>query len=176
MTYNQRILLRRLLPAVFWLLALGGSIGIPFLLAYINQQPAANPNYWWGFLVAAFVLTAIIVAKRIDRHQTYVHQMFLIAALLGLASYWLPTIVTLILPFGIYAAWKATANFKAFLAIIIAFAMDTLYAAIFIYLGWINNVWEHILEPDYQWGWIPVAAILTAWLASTIARLLLRER
>ena len=67
-------------------------------------------------------------------------------------------------------------NFRAFIAILIALAMDALYAAIFIYLGWIDNPWLHFFEPDYAWGWIPVGAIFIAWLASTIVRQLLRER
>ena len=62
MTYSQRILLRRLLPVVFWLLALGGSIGVPFLLETFNLQlPTFNINYWWGFLSAGIVLLAISI-------------------------------------------------------------------------------------------------------------------
>lgn len=171
MTYNQRILLRRLLPVIFWLLAVGGSIAVP-LIFHLNL-PA---NYWWGLIATAFALLAIAVAKHIDRHASYVHQMFLISAILGIASYWLPTVLVLIIPFYIYASWKATMNFRAFLAILIALSMDALYATIFIYLGWINNPWIHCFEPDYAWGWIPLGAILIAWLASTIARQILRER
>lgn len=171
MTYNQRILLRRLLPVAFWLLALGGTIALP-LLIHANL----SANYWLGFIPAAIMLIAIVIAKSIDRHESYVNRMFRITMWMGIASYWLPTILFLILVFWGYAIWKATASFKAFLAIIIALAMDAIYASIFIYLGWINNTWAHFFEPDLQWGWIPVAAIASAWLASTIARLLLRER
>ena len=171
MRYTTRILLRRLLPVVFWLLAVGGSIGAPFFFANLN-----NANYWWGYAVTAFVLLAMVVAKHIDRHQPCVSQMFQITAILGIASYWLPTVLFLIVPFYIYAIWKATFSFKAFLAILIAGVMDAFYAAIFIYLGWINNTWEHFFEPGYVWGWISVGAVLTAWLATTISRSLLRER
>ena len=171
MTYNPRILLRRLLPAIFWLLALGGSIAIP--LIFRLHLPA---NYWWGFIPAACVLLCIVIAKHIDRHESYVRQMFQITAILGIVSYWLPTILFAILPFYIYAIWKGTMNFRAFLAILIALAMDALYAAIFIYLGWISNTWLHFFEPDYAWGWIPVGTVSVAWFASTIARQILRER
>ena len=171
MKYNQRILLRRLLPAIFWLLALDGSIA-PAFIFHLNL-PA---NYWWGFVPTAFVLLCLVVAKHIDRHEPYVHQIFRIATLLGIASYWLPTILFAILPFYIYATWKGTMNFRAFIAILISLAMDALYSAIFIYLGWIDNPWMHFFEPDYAWGWIPVGAIFIAWLASTIVRQLLRER
>lgn len=171
MTYNQRILLRRLLPAIFWLLAVSGIIAPPFIF-HLNL-PA---NYWWGWIPSVAVLICLIIAKHIDRHEPYVKQMFQITTILGIASYWLPTVLFLILPFYIFAIWKGTMNFRAFLAILIALAMDALYASIFIYLGWINNTWAHFFEPDFQWGWIPVGAIFVAWLASTIARLLLRER
>lgn len=171
MTYNQRILLRRLLPAIFWLLAVGGIIAPPFIF-HLNL-PA---NYWWGWIPSVAVLICLIIAKHIDRHEPYVKQMFQITTILGIASYWLPTVIFLILPFYIYAIWKGTMNFRAFLAILIALAMDALYASIFIYLGWINNTWAHFFEPNYVWGWIPLGAIFVAWLASTIARLLLRER
>ena len=177
MTYSQRILLRRLLPVVFWLLALGGSIGVPFLLETFNLQlPTFNSNYWWGFLSAGIVILAIIVAGHFDRHEPNVSRLFQIAGLLGIASYWLPTVLFLIVPFIIYAIWKSAMSFKAFLAILIAWATEAVYAVIFIYLGWIHNPWAHFFEPDFQWGWIPVAALSIALLASTIARLLLRER
>ena len=171
MKYSQRILLRRLLPAIFWLLAIGGSIAPPFI--FHLKLPT---NYWWGFVPVVFALLSLVIAKQIDRHAPYVKQMFQIAAILGIASYWLPTILFLIIPFYIYAIWKGTMNFRAFLAILIALMMDALYAAIFIHLGWIGNPWIHFFEPDYLWGWIPVGAIFIAWLASTIARQILRER
>ena len=171
MTYNQRILLRRLLPAIFWLLALGGSIATPFIFRL--SLPA---NYWWGFIPTAFVLLCIVIAQHIDRHEPYVSQMFQITVLLGIASYWLPTILFAIVPFYAYAIWKGKMNFRSFLAVLIALTMDALYATIFVYLGWIDNSWVHFFEPDYAWGWIPVGAIFIAWLASTIVRQILRER
>ena len=171
MKYSQRTLLRRLLPAIFWLLAIGGSIAPPFIF-HLNLPT----NYWWGFVPVVFALLSLVIAKQIDRHAPYVKQMFQIAAILGIASYWLPTILFLIIPFYIYAIWKGTMNFRAFLSILIALAMDGLYAAIFIYLGWIDNPWIHFFESDYLWGWILVGAIFLAWLASTIARQILRER
>ena len=171
MTYNQRIWLRRLLPVIFWLLAIGGTIAPPFI--FHMNLPA---NYWWGFVPTVFVLLCLLVAKHIHRHEPYVTQMFQITAILGIASYWLPTILFAILPFYIYAIWQGTMNLRAFLAILIALAMDALYAAIFIYLGWIANPWLHFFEPNYAWGWIPVGAVFIAWLASTIVRQFLRER
>jgi hypothetical protein len=50
------------------------------------------------------------------------------------------------------------------------------WAAVFIWLGWIDNPWAHFFAKENAWGWIPAGAILIAWLATTIARQTLRER
>ena len=171
MTYNQRILLHRLLPVVYWLLALGGSIAVPLGFGLVVPS-----KYWWGFVPAIFVLMSLAVSKRIDRHEPYVEQMFQIAVFLGVASYWLPTVIVLVVPFTIFGIWKATWNFRAILAIIIALGLVALYAAIFLYFGWIENTWVHAFEPDYAWGWIPLGAIMVAWLATTITRAILKDR
>lgn len=171
MTYQTRTILRRTLPIVFWLLAVGGVIGVPYLIHW--QAPA---NYWWGFAVTAIVLYCLVILSRIDRHVSSAEENFQVAVFLGVASYWLPTVVFMIIPFWIFVIYKNAFSFRAFLATLIGFALVALHAAILVWFGWIALVWAEFFSPDRLWGWIPVVAVMLAWLASTIVRQTLRER
>ncbi len=175
MTYRTRTILRRLLPIVLWLLAVGVAIALPFLLnAFDLQLPTFN--YYFGFLVAAIVMVVIHVLSHIDRHEPSAQENFQMALLLGIASYWLPTVIFLTIPCWIFVMTRFAFNLRSFLATIIGYAFVAIYAALFVYFGWIDNVWAEFFAPEHQWGWIPTGAVLIAWLASTIVRKSLRER
>lgn len=177
MTYQTRTILRRTLPVVFWLLAVGGAIGIPLIIANAGcQETLINPNYWWGFAAAALVMTALWLLYRIDRHMSSAEECFQIAVLLGIASYWVPTVVFMTLPFGLFIVYQNAFNFRSFLATLLGFCFVAIHAAICIWQGWINCPWADFFSVEYLWGWIPVLAMLTAWLSSTIARKTMRER
>ncbi|MBO4665623.1 MAG: hypothetical protein J5612_01985 [Paludibacteraceae bacterium] len=171
MTYQTRVILRRTLPVVFWLLAVGGVISVPFIIGWDTPS-----NYWWGFIVTALVLCCVLILERIDRHVSSAKENFQTAVLLGVASYWLPTVVFLTIPFWIYIIYKNAFNFRAILATLIGYMLVAIHAAILIWFEWIDCVWAAFLAPERLWGWIPVGAVLVAWLASTIVRQSLRER
>lgn len=180
MTYQTRTILRRVLPIVFWLLAVGGCIAVPLILQNTLSQHSTDflipNNYWWGFLVAAFVMLTIYVLSHIDRHKSSAQENFQMAVLLGVASYWLPTVLFLTIPCWIFIMTRFAFNFRAFLATVVGYTAVAIHAALCIYFGWIDNVWAQFFSPSLLWGWIPVAAFFAAWLGTTIVRKSLRER
>lgn len=173
MRRQTQVILYHLLPAVFWLLAIGGSL-VPALPS-LNTK-LSTLNYYFGYLVTAFVLIVIVIIGRLKRHTSSIEECFQMALLLGIASYWLPTVLFLTLAFWIYLIYQNLFSFRAFIATLIGYAVVAIWAAIFIVLGWIANPWAHFFATENAWGWIPTGAILLAWLASTIARQTLRVR
>jgi len=166
-------MLYHLLPVVFWLLAIGGAL-VPALPFFNNQLP--NANYYFGFLVALIVLICIAVIGRIKRHTNSVEECFQVALLLGIASYWLSTVLFLIIPIWAYLIYQNLFSFRSFLATLIGLMIVAIWAALFIRFEWIANPWAEFFALKNAWGWIPTGAALLAWLASTIARQILRVR
>jgi len=173
MKRHTQVILYHLLPAVFWLLAIGGSL-VP-VLPFLNS-PFSTFNYYCGYLVAALVLFCILIIGRIRRHSSSVEQCFQVALLLGIASYWLPTVLFLIIPVWAYLIYQNLFSFRSFLSTLIGLAVVAIWAALFIWFGWIANTWMDFFAKENALGWIPLGAILIAWLASTIARQTLRVR
>ena len=100
---NRNKWLYHLLPAVFWLLAIGGSL-IP-MLPSLNFQ-LSTINYYSGYWVAAIMLIIIVFIGRIKRHSSSVEECFVMALLLGIASYWIPTVVFLTIPVWAYLIYR----------------------------------------------------------------------
>lgn len=169
MKRQTQVILYHLLPAIFWLLAVGGAV-LP--MAFVSLPD----NYWWGFAVTAIVLTCIVILGRIMRQTSTVEQCFQVAVLLGIASYWLPTVVFLIIPMAGYLYYRHLFDQHSFFAVLIGFGLVAIWAAVFIFFGWITNPWVAFWATENAWGWIPTGAVLLAWLASTIVRQNLRVR
>ena len=169
MKRQTQVILYHLLPVVFWLLAIGGTLA-PYLFTPLPE------NYWWGYLVTAIVLIVIVIIGRIQRHTTSVEECFQMALLLGVASYWLPTVLFLTPVFWIYLYVQNIFSFRSFMATLIGFSVVAIWATAFIYLEWIANSWSSFFAIENAWGWIPTGAILLAWLGSTIVRQTLRVR
>ena len=167
--------LYHLLPVIFWLLAVVGTL-VPVILPITNHQSPIANNYYWGYLVAVIVLLCILIIGRIKRHSSSIEQCFQMAILLGVASYWLPTVLFLTVAFWAYLIYQNLFSFRSFVATLIGFVLVAIWAVIFIYLGWIANPWFDFFAIENAWGWIPTGAILIAWFASTIARQILRVR
>lgn len=96
--------------------------------------------------------------------------------LLGIASYAMPTVVFLTLPVWAYLIYRNLFNLRSFIATLLGYALIAIWAAVFIALGWIGNPWACFFASENALGWIPLGAILLAWLASAIARQQLRIR
>ena len=167
--------LYHLLPVIFWLLAVVGTL-VPVILNFTPYTIHLTPNYYWGYLVTALVLFCIVIIGRIKRHTSSIEECFQMAVLLGVASYWLPTVLFLTLAFWAYLIYQNLFSFRSFVATLLGFALVAIWATIFIYLGWIANPWADFFATENAWGWIPTGAILLAWFASTIARQILRVR
>ena len=168
---TQKVLYN-LLPVVFWLLAIGGSL-VPLLIFGFRGVPG---NYYFGYPVSLVVLLCIYIVSRILRHASSVEQCFQVSLLLGIASYWLPTLLFVILPIWGYLIYRNIFSFRSFLSSLVGVLTVSVWAAVFIWLGWIDNPWAHFFAKENAWGWIPAGAILIAWLATTIVRQTLRER
>lgn len=164
-----------LLPVVFWLLAIGGAL-VPVILQFTNYQLPITNNYYYGFLVAALVMLSIGIIACIKRHSNSVEECFQVSLLLGIASYWLPTVLFLIVPIWAYLIYQNLFSFRSFIATLFGLTVVAVWATVFIFLGWIANPWAAFFANENAWGWIPTGAILFAWMASTIARQNLRVR
>ena len=170
---NRNKWLYHLLPAVFWLLAIGGSL-VPALLPFTFRLSPFN--YYSGYWVAAIMLIIIVFIGNIKRHASSVEECFVMALLLGIASYWIPTVVFLTIPVWAYLIYRNLFSGRSLLATFLGYAVVAIWAAVFIFFGWIANPWAHFFALENALGWIPLGAILIACLASTIVRQNLRER
>ena len=152
-------MLYHLLPVVFWLSAIVGSI-----LTYRHLS---------GYIVMLVALLAVHIIHRIPRRAESVEQSFQIALLLGIASYWLPTVIFLIVPIWLYLIYQNIFSLRSFLATLIGLALVAVWVAVFSKLSTFNFQLQigHNLS-----AWIPVGAFLFAYIASTIARQNLRVR
>ena len=175
MKQHVQNMLYHLLPAVFWLLAIGGSL-VPVILQITNHKLQITNNYYYGYLVAAIVLIVILIIGRPKRHASSVEACFRMGIYLGVASYWLPTVVFLTIPVWAYLIYRNIFSGRSIMATILGYAVVAIWAAVFIFLGWIANPWADFFASENALGWIPLGAVLLAWLASTIARQILRAR
>jgi len=160
-------MLYHLLPVIFWILAVGGSL-IPFAFGI--------PRYAFGYIPIVFVLLSIVILGRIERHSNSIEECFQVAVLIGIASYWLPTVVFLIIPIWGYLVYYNVFSLQSVTATISGLGLVAVWAAVCVYLGWIDNPWAEFFASKNAWGWIPTGAVLLAWLASTIVRQTLRVR
>ena len=175
MKRHTQVILYHLLPAIFWLLAIAGSVATYFLLPSLKGGDGGR-LFLFGYLVTALVLTVIVIIGRIQRHTNSIEECFQMALLFGIASYWLPTVLFLTIPVWAYLIYKNLFSARAFFAPLIGYALIAIWAAVLVLLGWIANPWNHFFATENAFGWIPLGAILLAWLASTIAQQILRVR
>jgi hypothetical protein len=180
----NRKLLYHLLPAVFWLLAIGGSL-LPLLPITNDQSPVTNDqspitNYLLGYAVSLVALLCILIVSRIKRHTNSVEECFVVALLLGVAAYWLPTVILLLLPIWGYLIYRNLFSFKSFMASLIGLATVGIWLFV-LYQSPITNYLSPITThqspiTNNLSAWIPLGAVLLAWLASAVTRHILQER
>lgn len=174
MKRHTQVILYHLLPIVFWLLAIGGSL-VPFLF-WFHADGTIQYNYHFGFIVAAIVLVCVAILAHVKRHASAVMPCWHVAILLSVASYWLPSVVILILPMWIYLGYRHVMDVRAFVATLLGLAFVAIWAAVAVFMEWIDCPWADFLAKENAFRWIPVGAFLIAWIASTIARQNLRVR
>jgi hypothetical protein len=114
-----------------------------------------------------------VIISRIRRRSSSVEQCFWVAILLGVASYWLPSVLFMVLPIWIYLIYKNQFGMQSFVASLLGIAFVAVWMAVLCHFSILNYQFS-ILKG--LWAWIPVGAFIIAWFASTIARQNLRVR
>ena len=166
MRRQTQTLLYHLLPIVFWLLAIGGSV-----LFY---------RTWEGYVVAILALICMYLITHIKRHASSVEECFEVGVLLSIAAYWLPSVLFLILPVWVYLIYKNLFSFRSFLASLIGCAL----VAIWVVVGNLFHLSPFTFQPstfnfslsENLFAWIPAGSFLLAWLGTTIVQQTLHER
>ena len=133
--------------------------GFPFLLSMSALLPWHQD--WRTQLLIILLNLVLLVFQNIDRHQfrSAAEHTFLMTLLLGIASYWLPSVLLLILPIVAMLIFRNTFDWQALFAIFIALIVVSIYAGIAYWLGWIEPVWLHGFEIPYLTRWIPIVAV-----------------
>ena len=157
--------LYHLLPVAFWLLALGGIVVWELLTNY--QSPITN------YIPALLALLSGAIIRRIPRHEESVEQCFVVALLLGVAAYWLPSVVFLLLPVWAYLIYRNIFSFRSFLASVLGLALVAVWYAVLHLL----NILSFPLYINHNAGaWVPTASVIIAWILTLIVRQTLRVR
>ena len=165
MKRQTQTLLYHLLPVAFWLLAIGGIViweiyHLPFTI--------------YHFIPALAALLSVAIIRRIPRHTDSVQQCFQVAVLLGVASYWLPSVVLLVIPIWIYLIWQNLFNLRSFLATLIGLGLVAVWMVVLIIL--LPETFHFSPFTSHLSNWFPTGAVLLAWLGTTIVRQTLRVR
>lgn len=164
MTRSTQKILYHLLPVTAWLLAIGGII----LWEIYNVQFTI-----YNYIPALLAWIAVLIIHIIPRHGDSVEPCFKVGLLLGIAAYWLPSVVFLMIPAWGYLIYRNLFGMRPFLASIIGLATVAIWVAVGNKFSIFNLQFS---IANNLFAWIPTGAILLAWLISTIVRQTLRER
>lgn len=170
MKRSTQNMLYHLLPVVIWLLAIGGSI-VPFFVP-INSQLSPT-DYLYGYIPTALVMLVVIMLTQIKRHESSLEECFIAAILLGVASWWMPSILFLVVPMVVYLYVRNLLEPRGGMAVFIGFSLVAIWMAV---LSCLSLVTYPLSLTHNLWIWIPVGAFLFAYIVSTIARRILRVR
>lgn len=155
------------LPIAFWLLAGLGSALSFFLIPSLRGE-------WIPYICPAILtLISVMIIRYIRRHSSSVEQCFQVAVLLGIASYWLPSVLFLIPPVWIYLITRNLYSFRSFLSTLIGLALVAVWMLV---LNQISDIHYPLSLTKNLWGWIPTGSVLFAYIASTIVQQNLRVR
>ena len=162
-------MLYHLLPVAFWLLALGA------IVLWEIFSPFTFHFSLFTYLPAALSLLSAAIIRRIPRHTESVEQCFVVALLLGIAAYWLPTVVGLILPIWFYLIYQNLFSLRSFLSSLLGFACVGLWFFVLSLLP--LPLTSNLLPLTSNLPlWLPTASVLLAWLFTVLVRKHLRVR
>ena len=160
-------MLYHLLPVAFWLLASGGIVVWEIL------SPFAFHFSIFNYIPAALSLLSAAIIRRIPRHTESVEQCFVVALLLGIAAYWLPTVVGLMILIWFYLIYQNIFSLRSFLSSLLGFAC----VGVWFFVLSLFPFTFHFSPFTYNLSlWIPTASILLAWFFTVIIRKHLRVR
>jgi len=168
LTRQTQNLLYHLLPAVLGLLAAGAIV----LWVFLSPAP-----FRIGSLTPAFLsLVAAAILRHIERHGSSQEQCFQVALMMGVSSYWLPTVVFLTIPVWAYLIYRNLFNSRSFFATLLGYGVVAAWASVAVYMDWIDNPWAEFWTTKNAYGWIPTGVLLVTYIVSTIVRQTLRAR
>lgn len=158
------------LPIVFWLLA--GAVCFFWYVFFPSLL---------SFIPSVATLIVLLVLTSIKRRASSVEECLWTGILLGVASYWLPTVLFLLIPAWIYLYYRRLLDMRSFLASLIGVAIVAIWVAVLLVNPLspepvIANPWAQFFAPESLWCWIPVGAVLLAYIASSVARNILKVR
>ena len=123
--------------------------------------------------MALLALISAWLIRRIKRHASSEEECFVVGILLGIAAYWLPSVIFLILPVWAYLIYQNLFSLRSFLASLIGFAVVAIWMAVLSVFQ--LSTFNFQLSANL-FAWIPTGAVLLAWLGTTIVRQTLRVR
>lgn len=138
--------------------------GFTFLIICSALRPWHS--VWQSQAIITLLMLAVYVYQQIDRHQinSAAEHTFLISLLIGLSSYWLPSLLLLIVPVILSLIWRQSFDGQSFLAILLGLALIAIYATIFCWAGWIEPSWIHFFNSES----LPLWYIIVAGIVATI--------
>ena len=169
MKRSTQNILYHTLPIVFWLLA-GLVCVLPW---FFHLSPLTSHLSPLNYLPALFALIAVMIVHHIPRHGSAIEPCFRIALLLGIAAYWLPSVVFLVLPIWVYLIYRNLFNLRVFTATLIGLVTVAIWMMVFHYLSLFTFPKK---KKKNLWNWLPTGSLLFAYIASTISRQNLRVR
>ena len=122
---------------------------------------------------AVLVLAAGTVIRRVKRHENVEEPAFLAAVLTGIAAYWLPSVLFLMLPAWGYMIYRNLFSLRVLLASLIGWAVVAVWVAVlsfFSVIAFSFSIASNLIL------WIPTGSVLVAWIVSAVARYMFEVR
>ena len=172
MTRQTQKLLYHLLPVAFWLLAIGGIVLWHWF--YLQTPITNHKSQITNYIPALLALVSALIIRHIPRHQTAEEPAFQASVLLGVAAYFLPSVLVLLLPMWVYLLYRHLYSWRVFFASLIGVALVAIWVMVLSYL---RPESFQLSTFNFQLSrWIPTGTCLLAYIGSTIVRQTLRER
>lgn len=124
---------------------------------------------WQGQLITATWLSIYLLLMQVDHHTnaSAAEETFLASILIGLMSYFLPTLLFSLVLVYIILARRQSFDGKAFLASLIGMLLVALYAGIAIWFGKIDFVWADFFSTATLTRWFPLALMILSILLNS---------
>lgn len=125
---------------------------------------------WQAQLLTLICLLAVLVFQQIDRHkiETTAEHAFLMAILIGIASYWLPSLLLVWVPIILLLMYRQCFDGQSLIAILLGSAVVALYAALMVWAGWIAPTWLSFFDGATALRWLSIGAVLLATIINWI--------
>lgn len=125
---------------------------------------------WRAQLIVFCLLLVLLVFQMVDRHRfrSAAEQTFMMTLLLGIASYWLPTLVLLLIPIVLALMYRNTFDGQGLLAILLGLATCVIYIGVAYLFSWIELPWLNFFDPQINLRWVEVLALVVSFVVVVI--------